>query len=111
MYVHFFNVAYYQLCILLIIFQSCLFYHRYDHIFCVFCFYGPYYRHTDGIVFKYGEPASHCPPQYPLKDLIYPTLCTRNLYLDVDEENHAAGKIELSDGVLIFILLQFLCIN
>ncbi|XP_053947640.1 venom allergen 5-like isoform X2 [Anastrepha ludens] len=71
---------------------------RYDHIFCIFCFYEPYYRHTDGVVFQYGQPSTHCPPEYPLKDLIFPSMCSRNLYLDADEESCAAGRIKASAG-------------
>ncbi|XP_018784041.1 PREDICTED: venom allergen 5.01-like [Bactrocera latifrons] len=60
---------------------------RYDNAYCIFCFYDPYYRHTDGILFAHGQPATHCPWQYPLRDLDFPNMCTRNIYLNADEQS------------------------
>lgn len=59
-------------------------------------------------MFTYGKPATHCPLQYPLRDLVFPKMCTRNIYLDPDEKNLVACKIYISTFLLSINLIQFL---
>ncbi|XP_054087352.1 venom allergen 5-like [Zeugodacus cucurbitae] len=81
---------------------------RYDNEYCLFCFYDPYFRHAEGMLFVYGTPATHCPFQYPLRDLFFHRMCTRNLYLDSDELNLAVFKTYKSTFLLIFNFILFL---
>ncbi|XP_036217987.2 venom allergen 5 [Bactrocera oleae] len=79
---------------------------RYDNAYCIFCLYDPYYRHSEGMLFTHGKPATNCPSQYPLKDLDFPKMCTRNIYLDPDELNLVAGKIHIWRFLLIINFIQ-----
>ncbi|XP_020712896.1 venom allergen 5.02 [Ceratitis capitata] len=79
----------------------------YDNVFCIFCFYDPYHRHSKGIVYIHGKQTAHCPPSHPIADLVFPSLCTRNLFIDADLLNQVSRESEISASFVIFILLRF----